>query len=104
VLAAGLVGERELDVRPGDGDERPRLRRAAVQRRELGVDHGDEVEIAAIQIVGEPAAVALTRERDIPDDAMRSVSSTIRSVRVSIRSTYRPARDEPENGMPGLSG
>src|SRR5436190_24131515 len=54
-----LVRERELHVGTGDSDERAGLRRAAVQRRELGVDHRDEVEVAAVKVFGEGAAIAV---------------------------------------------
>src|SRR3954447_6909616 len=67
-LAFGLEREGELDVGPSDGDERARLRRAAIERRELGVDQGDEVHVAAVQVVGEPAAIALSRQRQVADD------------------------------------
>src|SRR5919109_3482987 len=63
-----FVGEGELDVGPGDRDKRAGLGRAAVQGRELGVDEGDEVEIAPVQVVGEAAAVALARQGEIADD------------------------------------
>src|SRR6266480_1830265 len=69
-LAVAVGREGELDVGTSDGDERAGLRRAAVQRRELRVDQGDEVQVAAVQVVGEAAAVALLRQRQVADDPL----------------------------------
>src|SRR2546423_3408546 len=69
-LGFGLEREGELNVGPRDGDERAGLGRAAVQRCELRIDEGDEVHVAAVQVVGEPAAVTLPRQRQVPDDPM----------------------------------
>src|SRR5919204_4324513 len=57
-----FVGEGQLDVGSGDGNEGARLGRAAVQGLELRVDEGDEIEVAAVQVVGEAAAIALARQ------------------------------------------
>src|SRR5204863_2059364 len=48
-----LEGEGELHVGPGHRDERARLRRAAVEGGELRVDHRDEVQVAAVEEVGQ---------------------------------------------------
>src|SRR4051794_5449109 len=69
-LAVGFERKGELDVRTSDGDERAGLRGAAIEGCELRVDKGDEVQVAAIQEVGEAAAVALPGKRQVADDSV----------------------------------
>src|SRR5690348_3647398 len=62
-----LIREREPHVHAGDGHELALLGRLAVERGELGVDEWDEVQVAGIQVVREPAPVPLSGQRQVPD-------------------------------------
>ena len=51
-----------------DRDEAASVCRAAVERGELDVDQRDEDQVAAVEVVAEPAAIALLGQRQVADD------------------------------------
>src|ERR671939_2197010 len=69
-VEAGL-GDREDDVAPGDRDEVVAGARAvAPDDLDDGVGQRDEVALGGVEEVGQPAAVAVGRERELAGDAV----------------------------------
>jgi tRNA-binding protein len=66
VALGGRVGE--ADVLASDGDELVLARPLSVERADLGVDERDEIEVAAIEEVREPASIPLARQGEVADD------------------------------------
>jgi hypothetical protein len=58
-----------VDVRAGDDDEAPGVLLGAAELADLGVDERDEVEVAPVEVVREAAAVTLSWQGQVADDA-----------------------------------